>query len=620
MDNLGMKLISVVPISRGIPKKNLFYFTSDDVEAGDLIEVPLRSRIILAKIDSVEDVSEAKGYLKSLPFKMSKISKISQKNFFSKAFMDATNETANYFCATPGATLHSLLPPKNFSSFLKFTDHKFESKMPEVRAIQSSFEDRLSRIRSIIREEFARNKSVLIIVPTVDSVKRWSNIVSKGIGDYVYFIHQRMPKLKAESMFSNFVENPHPVLMISTPQFVGIQRKDISTIILEEEGSRFYKKEGRPYVDFRFFIESYAKFAGFKLILSDLMLRVETVERIREGFIYEDLPASFRLKPKAEIFVSEVSKENINKENDRILNEQFLKFIGSLDGRSKAFVLVPRRGLSPYVFCGDCGVALRCKKCDSFMFLHSNLGNRIFLCHKCLNEFEAKGYKCEHCESWNLRTFGLGSESVEEDIKKRFPDKKVLRLDKDSATSESKAEKIIKDFLDSPGSVLVGTEMSLNALSEEVESVVVLGSESFSSIPGFSSEETALRLMVLALSKATKRFFIQTKDANSRVISRIKDGNLFDFYNNELKDRKALSYPPYGFLLVLKWKGDENSNEANLIRETLSKYNPLIFSVLKEGTAVIKLNKNSWPDKELTIILMSLPMKISVEVNPENLF
>jgi primosomal protein N' len=615
-----MKLISVVPISRGIPKKNLFYFTADDVEAGDLIEVPLRSRIILAKIDSVEDVSEAKGYLKSLPFKMSKISRISQKHFFSKAFMDATSETANYFCATPGATLHSLLPPKHFSSFLKFTNYEFESRLPEVRAIQSSFEDRISRIRTIIREEFARNKSILIILPTVDSVKRWANTVSKGIGDYVYYVHQRMPKVKAEEMFSKFSSNNHPVLMISTPQFVGMQRKDISTIILEEEGSRFYKKEGRPYIDFRFFIESYAKFSGFKLILSDLMLRVETVERIREGFIYEDMPASFRLKPKSEIFVSEILKENINKENDKVLKEHFLSFINSLDGNSKAFVLVPRRGISPYVFCGDCGVALRCKNCDSFMFLHSNLGNRVFLCHKCLNEFSAKGHKCEHCDSWNLKTFGLGSESVEEDIKNRFPDKKVFRLDKDSAGSEAKSEKIVKNFLDSPGSILVGTEMSLNALYEEVESVAVLSAESFSSIPGFSSEETALRMMVSALSKATKRFFIQTKDGNSRVISRIKDGNLFDFYNDELKDRKALSYPPYGFLIVLKWKGDENSKDADLIREMFGKYNPLIFSVLKEGKAVLKIEKSGWPNKDLSLLFMSLPSRISIEVNPENLF
>ncbi len=615
-----MKLISVLPISRGIPKKSLYYFTSEDVKEGDLLEVPLRNRIILAKIDSIEDVSEAKGYLKSLPFKMSKISRISQKNFFSKAFMEAVKETANYFCGTPGATLHSLLPPKNFSSFLNFSNYESQSRLPEVRAIQSSFEDRISRIRTIIREEFARNKSVIIILPTVDSVKKWSTAVSKGIGDYVFFIHQRMPKAKAVEMFSKFSETEHPVLMISTPQFVGMQRKDISTIILEEEGSRFYKKEGRPYVDFRFFIESYAKFAGFRLILGDVMLRVETVERIREGSIYEDIPASFRLKPKAEIFVSELVEKQSQKKDDRILNQEFLNFIGSVENNSRAFVLVPRRGISPYIFCGDCGLAIKCQNCQSFMFLHSNLGERFFMCHKCLNEIVAKGSKCQHCDSWNLKTFGLGSESVEENLKERFPEKKIFRLDKDSTKGEAKIEKTIKSFLDSPGSVLVGTEMSLNALFEEVESVAVLSAESFSNIPGFSSEEIALRTMVFSLSKASKRFFIQTKDDVSRVISRIKDGNLFDFYNEELRDRKSLSYPPYGFLILLKWKGDEKSKDADLIRETLKDYNPFLFSVFKEGRALIKLSKDAWPDKTLAEILMSLPSRISVEVNPDNLF
>lgn len=615
-----MKLISVLPISRGIPKKNLFYFTSEDVKEGDLIEVPLRSRIILAKIESIEDVSEAKGYLKSLPFKMSKISRIKERSFFSKAFMEAVKETSNFFCGTPGATLHNLLPPKNFYSFLKFSNQELPSKNKEVKVIQSSFEERVSRIRMIIREEFARGKSVLLILPTVDAVKRWTNVVSKGIGDYVFSIHQRMSKIKAEEMFLKFSENNHSALLIATPQFVGVSKKDLGTIILEEEGSRFYKKEGRPYVDFRFFIESYAKFAGFKLILSDLMLRVETVMRLKENLLYEDMPSSFRLKNKAEIFISELKNQDDAKRKDEIFSKEFLHFVKSLEENSKLFVLVPRRGLAPYIFCGDCGTAFRCNSCGSFMFLHSGISDRFFMCHKCLQEIQAKGAKCNHCESWNLKTFGVGTESIEESVKKHFPNKKIFRLDKDSSKSESKTEKTIKSFLESPGAVLVGTEMSLNALYDEVENVAVLSVESFSNIPGFSSEETTLRLLVSALGKASKSFLAQNRDENSRVIESLRDGNLFDFYNEELKTRQSLSYPPYGHLVFLKWKGGENSKDAELVKEVLKDYNPLVFSVLKEGRALIKLNAKLWPDKNLSLILMSLPSRISVEINPDNLF
>jgi primosomal protein N' (replication factor Y) len=254
------------------------------------------------------------------------------------------------------------------------------------------------------------------------------------------------------------------------------------------------------------------------------------------------------------------------------------------------------------------------------MFLHLGGGDRFFMCHKCLNEISAKGAKCSHCDSWNLKTFGLGTEAIEEQLKSNFPNKKIFRLDKDSSKTESKTEKTIKNFLESPGGVLVGTEMSLNALFDEVENVAVLSVESFSNVPGFSSEETALRLMVSALSKATKSFLIQNRDENSKIIERVKDGNLFDFYNEELKNRKTLSYPPFGHLIFLKWKGDENSKDAEIVKESLSGYNPFIFSVLKEGRAMIKLPNGSWPSKELSLILMSLPSRISIEVDPDNLF
>ena len=116
-----MWLVVVTPISRGFSKDQLYYFSSERVTEGDLIEIPLRSRVVVAKVDAVKSVVDAKAELKTLPFSIRKVATLRLPKFFSPAFMAAANDTSMYFASTLGSTLYALLPPKSLFSAIPGT-------------------------------------------------------------------------------------------------------------------------------------------------------------------------------------------------------------------------------------------------------------------------------------------------------------------------------------------------------------------------------------------------------------------------------------------------------------------------------------------------------------------
>jgi primosomal protein N' len=105
-----MKIIEVIPISRGIGKETLSYFTSEDIKAGAIVSVPLRNKTISGLVVGVEDVAEAKSAIKSAPYTIKKIEKLSHHDFFSTEFIESVIEAGRRSAATTGSILNSLIP------------------------------------------------------------------------------------------------------------------------------------------------------------------------------------------------------------------------------------------------------------------------------------------------------------------------------------------------------------------------------------------------------------------------------------------------------------------------------------------------------------------------------
>ena len=627
-----MWLLVVTPISRGFSKDQLYYFSAERLTEGDLVEVPLRSRQIVAKVDQVKAVIDAKSEIKSLPFSIRKVATLRMPKFFSPAFMSAAEDASMYFASTLGATLYSLLPPKRLLSAMEgeYDDEKVTAKKIEQRGtfvIQSPDSDRFDSYRRMIREEFAKKKSVYLVAPTISEAIRIYKDIGKGIEDYAFLLHQRLSKNNISEIWKKAKAMEHPILLVATPLFLGLPRTDLGTIAIERESSKAYKKEGRPFVDYRVFVRFLAKHLGAQVIHGDSVVKSETYRELEAGRWYEYGKASFRSLSSAKSSVVFWNSEKI-KQNKSELSKEIIDLIAeNRESGGHLFILSPRRGLSPRTICRNCGKSVTCPSCGGALILHGEHRKSAeevskYLCHRCGTEVSSM-IRCERCNSWDMIPLGVGSEKIEQEIKKLYPDIKIFRVDRDTVIREADADKIVGKFLGSAGSVLVGTELSLSRIDNQIETSVVLYPELLTTIPEYSSDEEALRLIIRVKNLTTGKFVIQTADPELSLLRFSGDSNILEFYRQELEMRKKLNYPPFSTIIIVSWRPAVKIKTQ--IETTLVQYKPVFFSnwmtgAKKEDKVMLRLNPKDWPSGELREKLLALPSSCAVEVAPHHIF
>lgn len=697
-----MNIITVYPIIRGAFKDELTYWSSHTFDIGTIIEVPLRNRTIPALVGTVVPASHAKSNIKQASFVTRKIEKSKELHVVKPECIKACIKMSEQYAVALGSVLKSCIPDailkETIESKIKLekisavkdtakdtsdsTTKSGSTVASDILVFQTNTEDRLGTYKSIVREEFARKRSVLIVAPTVISALELHANLQKGIEDYVIVLHGSLSKKKQIDTWKKALETDHPVLIITTPLFASIPRTDVQTIILERESSRAYSAIRTPYIDFRDYIETYAKLQNARLILGDTLLRVETLHRRETGEIGDFFPVSYRVEKEAELIIVDTSKKTLTKEQikEGVKNKPFQIFSEELHSMIEytgtkslpMFIFTARRGLSPQTVCGDCGHTVECQVCHAPIVLHqkktaptgSHVGahvgthtdtstpstrseneysmdinpNRFFLCHHCGTERGAVE-ACTICGSWKLITLGIGIETVADEIKKHFPKREVFRLDKDVVKTDKQAQDVIQEFTKSSNGILLGTESSL-AFLPHIEYSAIASLDSLFSIPDFKINERIAHTILRIIEKTSKYVLIQTRNAKNSVLKHIESGNLLGLYREEIAIRKMLHYPPFITHIkitiedtragaTLKMKNLQHlleECEKNSSNGTSAKFETLVFPAFVPGSKgkstlhlLLSIAKDAWPDEHLRSLLQSLPHEYAVRVNPESL-
>ncbi len=647
----NMKIVHVIPLVKGPLRGNLTYFTAKNIESGSIVTVTLRNKKILALVVSSDEVSETKISIKDMNFNLKKIIEVKEKSVFLKEYLGSILEVSKYFATSKNNVFASLLPAifrENYDKISKFKTHeKNPSERPSGRAgiktekllLQEPLHGRISIYKTLIRENFALKKSVFIVLPTEEDIKNFEEYLSKGIGDFVFSMHSGLSAKKILEKFEKITSTAHPVLILGTAPFLCVRRRDIGTIILEHESSGSYKMIARPHIDLRIFVEIFSVKINARLITADTLLRFETIAREDLDYHTPMHPLTFRVNFNGEI---EVENKVASPAPFKIFSDKTIKEIeNTLTKKKRVFIFTLRRGLATQTFCRDCGEMVSCKRCKAPLVLYNLQGEkskeRTFICNRCGLEKSGET-TCDNCQSWNLIPLGIGTDTVFEEISKKFPKTKILKLDKESAKNKKGVEKIIKDFETNGGSILVGTEMATHYLKNKVALSVIASFDSLWSIPNFRMSERVLQLVSGLTSISESKLIIQTKNDRDKAILAITSLNLLHFIRDELKDRKKLNYPPYKRFIKIKHLGNklETIKAKELLAELFKEYKPLIFSGFmaqlkgKYATnALIKMDIKKWSlpalsnkssiDENLLARLLSLPPAFEIFVDPEDL-
>jgi len=654
--NLHMRLIEVIPIKRAVGIETLSYFTTLDIKPGALVTVSVRKKKVYALVIDVREAVSAKSEVKGADFEMKKVEQIETNDFLSEAFMRAAKRTADFSASQIGATLFSILPTSLLTELqtLKFPKpagiKKKESadinsfstpttSLAEKYIIQGDSEDRFSSYRSTIRQSFAKKTSVALIVPTTEDASYLKTILEKGIEDFTVTLHSSLGKKAMTESINKICTENHPLLVICTAPYLLLARPDMSTIILERAHSRHYKTQYRPYTDLRVFTEYFAEENGNTLFISDAVLPIEHLYRHKEGELHAGEPTKWRMLTTAHVEVTDMTAD---KKEFRIFGESMNALIKkSKEQNERMIILVGRKGLSPQTLCGDCQKSVLCHKCGAPVVLYPSPNNpekTFFMCHHC-GERRSSSEVCAYCGSWNLKTVGIGIDLVQKNLKEMYPDVTVFKLDRESCPKESKAKEVADNFMKSPGTILLCTEMALRFIHEKIENVGIVSMDSLLSMPDFRAQERLFYTILTLRSQASHGMVIQTRQASLPVFEYSSKGNILEFYRAEIEARKATGFPPFSTLIKVTIKGKKNEivEEMKVIQDILAPENVDVFPAFTNSLdgnfvlhGLLKIPKEKWEGKNgesssentralLLQKLKSLPQSSEIRVDPESL-
>jgi primosomal protein N' (replication factor Y) (superfamily II helicase) len=246
----------------------------------------------------------------------------------------------------------------------------------------------------------------------------------------------------------------------------------------------------------------------------------------------------------------------------------------TLQRGEQVILFLNRRGTATYVFCRACGHVLACPKCTIPMTWHMLSGDRgILVCHHC-NTRGLQPEQCPECGSDQIRYFGGGTERVEEEVHRRFPEAGVVRWDRDTTGGKDSHEKLLQRFLSRQANVLIGTQMVAKGLDMPLVTLVgVISADTALYLPDYRSGERTFQLLTQVAGRAGRgllggQVILQTYAPEHYAIRAASEHDFRAFYQQEMHYRKEMAYPPFTRLARLLIRA-ETSEAARLRAEEL---------------------------------------------------
>lgn len=239
-----------------------------------------------------------------------------------------------------------------------------------------------------------------------------------------------------------------------------------------------------------------------------------------------------------------------------------------------------------------------CDNCHVSMTYHAT--KKHLRCHYC-GLVRRPALLCPQCGGADMRMHGVGTQRVEEELQTLFPEARIVRMDLDTTARRGAHDRILRQFGDRQADILLGTQMVAKGLDfPHVTLVGVISADTQMLLPDFRSSERTFQLLTQVAGRAGRstlqgEVIVQTSQPGHRTLVHLLDHNYLAFFEEEIKEREELSYPPFSRLALVETRG-ENEEEVRTLAEkigaALHRTTPP-FQILGPAPAVIgKINKN----------------------------
>ena len=409
-------------------------------------------------------------------------------------------------------------------------------------------------------------RQVIVMVPEIALTPQTLAIFHKRYGSKVAVFHSAL------SMGQRFdewkrVRDGKAQIVVGTRSAVFAPCTDIGLIVMDEEQEHTYKSENSP----RYHARDVAAFrAGYHkclLLLCSATPSVGTYMRAKSGvYTLCTLPSRYGSALLPEVVTVDMQEE-LRGGNPGIISNQLYELLDqNLRDGMQSILLLNRRGHNTFISCRACGHVMTCENCSISLTYHS--ANGRMMCHYC-GQSQPYSPACPSCGEQNIKLSGIGTQRVEDELRRILPSARILRLDADNVATRSHFDAALSGFAEGRFDIMLGTQMVAKGLDfPKVTLVGVLAAERALYSDDFRSYERAFSLITQVVGRSGRsadagRAVIQTAECDNQIIEMARDQDYERFFETEILTRKLMTYPPYCDICQISFSGvDRAKTEA----------------------------------------------------------
>lgn len=433
----------------------------------------------------------------------------------------------------------------------------------------------------LIQRVLCEGRQVLYLVPEIALTTQLTNRLRKMFGDKLMIYHSKFSDNERVEIWNTLLDDRSPRLVLGVRSSIFLPFADLGLVIVDEEHETSYKQyDPAPRYHARNAAIMLASMHGAKTLLGTATPAIETYFNARQGkYGLVELKKRFNDVELPEIVpvdVKEMRKKNRMQGN--FTPELLNRMQAALQEGEQVILFQNRRGFAPMVECKQCAWIPKCEHCDVTLTYHKRYNQ--LTCHYCGYTYEIPRV-CPACGQPTIGVMGFGTERIEEDIARHFPDVPVSRMDLDTTRSRNAYEQIIDDFSKGKNKILIGTQMITKGLDFDHVSVVgILSADLMMNFPDFRAHERAFQMMEQVSGRAGRKnkkgvVVLQTSDPSAPLIRQVIAHDYEGMYTRQLAERKSFFYPPYTRLIYIYLK----HRDETLLQELAVRYTSALRDV-----------------------------------------
>ena len=424
-----------------------------------------------------------------------------------------------------------------------------------------------------VAQTLAQDRSAIILVPEIALAWQMVRRFKAHFGAQVAVLHSQLSEGERHDTWRRLSRGEQRIV-IGARSAVLAPVSHPGLIVVDEEHDSSYKQEDLESTQPLFYnARDLALVRGQKqgavVLLGSATPSLESYWNARnKKYHLLTLPQRIDDRPLPRVEVVDMRREPFQKKQRAIFSRTLrLKIKERLERGEKTVLLQNRRGFAPFIVCTSCGEAVQCESCRVSLTYHRAREPQT-RCHYC--DFNSSlAAACSFCGSPELRFEGVGTQKVEDALVEQFPGIRVIRMDVDTTGWKGAHDHLIERFRKGEADVLLGTQMVAKGLDFPTVTLVgVISADTGMHQPDFRAAERSFQLLTQVAGRSGRgavpgEVVIQTLMPESPVLQAAAAQAFEEFVEMELSERQGTEFPPFGRLVVFRWRGrDEAQVEA----------------------------------------------------------